>query len=234
VQRSAAIVVVTFMVLLSGCASTQQATGAQLSGFLGEYASLLRPAGEDGTGRLYRDPTTNWAAYRRILLEPVTIWGDVTTTLSNGQREDLQRLADSFYQTLALKLAKDYALVDQPVSGTLRIQAAISSGEGTRTEQLFASKVIPQAQAANLLWNFSGGKPPFAGEVTIEFLVKDARSGDLLAAGVDRRGAGRTLFSKEAFHSWRDVKDGVDFWIDASLYRLCLLQGGPHCIKPGE
>jgi hypothetical protein len=233
VQRRAAIIAGTLIVLLSGCASTQQANGVQSSGFLGEYASLLRPAGEDNAGRFYRDPNTNWAAYRRILLEPVTIWGDSTTALSNGEREDLQRLADSFYRTLALKLSKDYTLVDKPVSGTLRVQTAISSGEGARAE-LLVSKVITQAQAANLLWTFASKKPPLAGEVTVEFIVKDARTGNLLAAGVDRRGEGATLFHKEAFTSWGDVRNGLEFWTDASLYRLCLLRGGPNCITPRE
>lgn len=229
----AAMIIVAFMTLPSGCASKQEMTGAELSGFLDEYASLLRPVGEDHT-HLYRDPTTNWAAYRRVLLEPVTIWGEATNRLSNGEREDLQRLADSFYQTLALKFAKDYTLVDKPVYGAMRVQAAIASGEGARTEQMFVPKGIPQGQAANVLWNFASTKPAFAGEVAIEFIVKDARTGDLLAAGVDRRGGGRSLFSKEAFDSWQEVKDSVEFWIDASLYRLCLLRGGPHCVKPGE
>ncbi len=147
----AAVVFVSLIAFLSGCASTEHVKGVQGSGFLGEYASLLRPDGEDGAGRLYRNPDSNWAAYRRILLEPVAIWGDTSATLSNGQHEDLQRLADSFYHTLALKLSKDYELVDRPISSTLRIQAAMSYGEGARTEQMFMSKVIPQAQGANLL-----------------------------------------------------------------------------------
>ena len=233
-QRRAAIIAGVLIALLSGCASTQQANGVQASGFLGEYASLLRPAGEDNAGRLYRNPETNWAAYRRILLEPVTIWTDAATALSNGQREDLQQLVDSFYSTLALKLSKDYALIDAPVSGTMRIQAAISYGKGPRTEPMLASRVISQRHTASSLWTFASRKPGFTGEVAIEFIVKDARTGALLAAGIDRRDSGTTLLSKETFNSWNDVKNGLEFWTDASLYRLCLLRGGPNCIKPRE
>ena len=233
-RRCAAIIGVALLTWLTGCASTQRANGVQPSGFLGEYASLLRPVGEDNAGLFFRDPNTNWPAYRRILLEPVTIWGDSTTALSNGQGEDLQQLADSFYHTLAMKLSKDYTLVDAPVSGTMRIQAAISYGMGPRTEPMLASRVISQRQTASSLWTFASKKPSLAGEVAIEFLVKDARTGSLLAAGIDRRGAGRTLFGKQPFDSWQDVRDGVESWIDASLYRLCLLRGGPNCVRPRE
>ena len=233
-RRVATIIIVALLAGLNGCASTQPMAGAELSGFLDEYAALLRPVGQDHAHLLYRDPTINWAAYSRVLLEPVTIWGEVATPLSDGQREDLQRLADSFYQTLALKLGQDYALVDKPASGAMRVQAAVASGQGARTEQMFASKVILHGQAANMLWTFGSSKPPFAGDVAIAFMVKDARTGDLLAAGVDRRGTGRTLFRTEAFDSWREVRDSVEYWIDASLYRLCLLRGGPHCINPAQ
>ena len=219
---------------LSGCASTQETTGPQPSGFLGEYAYLLRPTGEDHAGLLYRDPEVHWAAYRRILLEPVMIWGDPTTVPSSGQREDLQQLVDSFYHLLASKLSKDYALVDAPVSGTMRIQTAISYGKGVRKEPLLTSKVSSQAQEANSLWTFASSKPVFTDEVAMEFIVKDARTDNLLAAGIDRGGSGTTLFKTEKFNSWNAVRNGLEFWADASLYRLCLLRGGPHCIKPAQ
>ena len=85
---------------------------------------------------------------------------------------------------------------------------------------------------ANVLWTFVSGKPAFAGEVTIEFKVHDAQTGALLAAGADRRVGGTKLFDKEVFNAWGDVKNSLEFWADASVYRFCVLRGGTRYVKP--
>ncbi len=222
-------------VLLIGCAATKPARDVPASGFLGEYRSLLRPGKEGEEAALtYRNPKANWAAYHKILLEPMTIWEDPASKLSGDKREDLQRLLDSFHHMLAQKLSKDYAMVATPAADTMHIQAAIIHPDTAVTELTVVSKVIPQARAANMLWTFASGKPAFAGEATIEFIVKDAQTGDLLAAGADRRVGGTNLFDKEVFNSWGDVKNALDFWADASVYRLCVLRGGTNCVKPKE
>ena len=78
----------------------------QPSSFHGEYRSLLEPGKGDEEALLrYRNPKASWAAHYKILLEPVTIWGAATSTLSGEQQEDPQRLVDSFCHTLALKLS---------------------------------------------------------------------------------------------------------------------------------
>ena len=130
------------------------------------------------------------------------------------------------------KLSRDYEMVTQPGLLAMRVQAAITHGEEAQTDLTVASKVIPQARVANVLWTFASGKPAFAGEVTIEFKVHDAQRGELLAAGADRRVGGTNLFDKEVFNEWGDVKNSLEFWADATVYRLCVLRGGTHCIKP--
>jgi len=232
-SRSGFVILILSAALLGGCASTKHAQEVRPSGFLAEYRALLKP-GEEGQEALrrYRNPNVKWAAYTKILLEPVTIWDDPANRLSPEQREDLQRLVDSFYDSLYLKLAKDYAMVEKPAPGAMRVQAAITHGEESRTGLAFASKAIPQLRLPNALWTLGNGKPAFAGEVTIEVIVKDAQTGELLAAGADRRVGGTNLFDKEVFNSWGDVKNSLEFWADASVYRLCLLRGGANCVKP--
>lgn len=219
-----------FAALLTGCGSTMQARNVHPSGFLEEHRSLLT-AGEKGKEALvrYRNPKTDWASYDKIVLEPVTIWDDPTRRLSTEQREDLQRFADSFYNTLHQKLSKDYRLVARPTPGAMRIQAAITHGEKSTLALTFASKAVWQLQAINTLWTGFSGKPAFAGEVTVEFKVQDADTGELLAAGIDRRVGGQQLFEKEVFNSWGDVKNSLEFWADATVYRLCTLRGESSC-----
>jgi len=231
--RNQIVLLALFAGLCSGCATTLQARDVQPSGFLGDDRSLLTP-GERGKEALvrYRNPKANWASYNSILLEPVVLRDDSAQKLTPNQREDLQRLVDSFSHALSLKLSKDYRIVDKPVPGAMRIQAAITHGEESLTALTFTSKMIPQLQATNMLWTFLSGKPAFAGEVTAEFKIHDAHTGELLAMGADRRVGGRNLLDKEVFNSWGDLKNSLEFWTDATIHRLCVLRGGVNCVAP--
>ncbi len=75
------------------------------------------------------------------------------------------------------------------------------------------------------------GKPAFVGEAEIEFKVKDAVSGELLAAGVDHRVGGKFL---QASHltSWGEVQDMMKLWAEWGSYNLCKLQERATCLEP--
>lgn len=226
------------MALLAGCATSSQARSVKPSGFLGDYGFLLHP-GKPGEEELlvYRNPDANWAAYKKILLEPVTIWSDPNWKLSSDERKDLQKLADSFQATLHQKLSADYEMVDLGGPAVMRIQIAITRGQRADMILKIASKGVPYGSAASFLWTFITGKPPFVGEASIEFIVKDAETEVLLSAGADRRVGADTIvagnsINTEYFNSWGDVKSSLDYWTDEVVYRLCVLRGGTNCVKP--
>jgi hypothetical protein len=233
------IIIMTALIItvamLSACAATKQARSMkEASPFLGEYRSLLRPGKGDEPLLIYRKemPTQKMAAYRSILLEPVTVWDDPNDKLSGDQRADLQSLADSFYATLKEKLSKDYEMVETAGPDTMRIQVAIIHGDKSKVGLATISKIIPQVRLLNTLWSFVSGKPAFTGEVSIEFKFTDASTGELLAAGADERVGTLKLFDATAFGSWGDVKNAFTYWGDFAVYRLCVLRGGSGCEKP--
>jgi hypothetical protein len=223
---------------LAGCATSSQARKVVPSGFLGDYRPLLKP-GKSGEEELliYKNSDAKWADYKKVLLEPVTIWSDPKWKLSNDQYKDLQRLVDSFQATLRQKLAGDYEMADQGGPGVLHIQVALTGGKQADTILKVASIGVPYGSAGKYLWTFITGKPPFVGEASIEFMVKDAETGDLLAAGADRRVGADTIVAGKAVNSeylssWGDVKHSLDFWTDEVVYRLCVLRSGTNCVKP--
>ena len=224
--------VLALAALLGGCAKTLQARDVQPSGFLGEYHSLLTKSPEDGALKGYRNPTVNWTAYQRILLEPVIVSDGFSSTLSVQQREDLQRLVDSFYDALYLRLSKDYELVEKPTAGTMRVRVAVAHAEKSWLAPALLSKMSLELQVVNTLWTFASGKPAFAGEITVESTVHDAQTGELLIAAADRRVGGQNPIDKEVFNSWGDVKNSLAFWTDLSAYRFCMLRGGTGCVQP--
>lgn len=218
--------------LVTGCGSTKQARDVQPSSYLGGYRSQLETGPADGALRVLKNPKANWPSYHKILLTPVLIWDGGSSKLDSRQREDLQQLADSFYDMLYLRLSKDYEMTENPSADTMRIQVAITHAEKSWLVPAVISKAVWQLQAANTLWTFASGKPAFAGEISVEFKVHDAHTGELLALGADRRVGGQKLLEREVFDSWGDVKNSLEFWTDAAVYRLCFLRSGASCIEP--
>lgn len=230
--RTQVLLLIAMAGLFAGCSTTMQGRHAQPSGFLGEERSRLQPGPEGGALLAYNKPAVNWSAYQKIVLKPVTVWKGLSSKLSHQQRHELQRLAGSFKDQLHMKLSKDYEVVEQSTAGAIVIEVALTDAEESWVVPAFLSKTIPQVQPASMLWTLGSGKGPFAGEITAEFKIHDAQTGELLAAGIDRRVGGRTPIDGEMLNSWGDVKNSLEFWTDAAVYRLCTLRGGPGCVEP--
>ena len=220
------------ILLLAGCVTSRQARNVKPSGFLGASASLLEK-GKQGEETLlvYHKHDTNWASYDKVLLDPITIWSEKASTLPADQLADYQKVVDSFHLTLRDKLAKSYGMVDAPAPGALRIQTAIINGAQANTPLKVAKTIAPYAGFADLLWTFVTGKPAFAGEVSLEYMIKDSQSGELLAAGADRRVGGNQV-GASTFTTWGDVQNILIYWSDLTVYRLCVDRAGPDCRRP--
>jgi Protein of unknown function (DUF3313) len=221
-----------FASLLTGCGSTMQARSTESSTYLGGYRAQLAEGPKNGVLQVYKNPSANWPSYRKILLVPVIVWDGGSPKLDRQQHDDLQRLADSFYNLLYLRLSDDYEMVEKPSADTMRVQVAITHAEQAWVAPAFVSKIVPQLRAADTLWTFASGKPAFAGEISIEFKVHDAQTAEILAVGADRRVGGQQLFDKEVFNSWGDVKNSLEFWTEGAAYRLCVLRGATGCVEP--
>jgi hypothetical protein len=209
------------------------ARDVQQQGPITEHQALLTEVKDDRAAlKGYRNPVANWRAYDKILLEPVVISEGFASTLSTEQRDDLMKLTESFYAKLRENLSKHYQVTDTPSAGTMRFRVAITHAEQSWMTLAVLTKAVWQLQAANTLWTLTRGKPAFAGEVTAEFTITDAVTGDLLEVGVDRRVGGQNPLDREVFNSWGDVKNSLNYWADSSAYRLCGTRGGANCVEP--
>lgn len=233
-RRTEICVVAAAVALLGGCVTSHQARRVTPSGFLGESASLLKK-GRKGEEALlvYRKNGVDWSSYNKIILEPVTIWGKESSTLPPAELADYQRLADNFYLTLKEKLSKSYVMTVVPAPRTMRIRAALINGAQANKTLKVAKTIAPYAGYADILWTFGTGKPAFSGEVSFEYTIKDSRSGELLAAGADRRVGGNQL-GKSTLTSWGDVQNILLYWSDAAVYWLCVDRRETGCLKPKE
>src|SRR5215472_2276975 len=80
-RRITSILLISVLIGISGCASTQGAKSVKKSGFLGDYSllkegqrSTISEGVEDQALWIYKNPAADWPKYTKIQLEPVTIW----------------------------------------------------------------------------------------------------------------------------------------------------------------
>jgi hypothetical protein len=218
--------------MLTGCVTSRQARNVTPGGFLGPSASLL-VKGEKGEETLlvYHRPNTDWRSYEKVLLDPVAIWSAKPSTLPPEQLADYQKLVDSFQIALTEKLSRDYGMIEAPSPRSLRIQTAIVNGSQANNTLKVAKNIAPYAGFADILWTFVTGKPAFTGEVSLEYMIRDAQTGELLAAGADRRVGGNQL-GASTFTTWGDVQNILTYWSDLAIYRLCVDREARDCRKP--
>jgi hypothetical protein len=121
------------------------------------------------------------------------IWRRAELEKEGAPMEDIQRLANNFYLILQKELEKDYKMVNEPGPRTLKIQVALTDIEESWAAMDTVTSVIPIGMAVSAAKEFATGKPSFVGEVSAEVKATDARTGQLLAAGVDRRVGGNEI-----------------------------------------
>jgi Protein of unknown function (DUF3313) len=224
-------VTMAVVAIFAGCTTSSHARNVTPSGFLGDSASLLKKGGKDDVLLVYRNPNASWTSYDKIIVDPVVIWDVENSKLPPDQMADFQKLVDEFYRTLKDNLSKDYVITDTPTSGAMRLQVAILNGKKANAPLKVAKTVAPYAGSADTLWAFATGKPAFAGEVSIEYMIKDSQSGELLAAGADRRVGGNQL-GNATLKTWGDVQNILVYWSDEARYLLCLDRKAKDCTKP--
>ncbi len=217
--------------LVSGCARTKQARSVQDSGFLGDYSMLEK--GKKGEAlETYRNPDADWPSYSKILLDPVAIWSRAEKRIDSTPQEDLQMLANNFYSLIYKEFSKDYEMVKEPGPRTMRIQIALTDVEKSWAAVNTVTSIIPVGIVVSAAKDFTTGKPSFVGEVSAEAKILDARTGQLLLMGVDRRVGSNSI--RASVDNWDDANKICELWSKWMRFRLCKLRGDKDCSEPAE
>ena len=229
--RATALVATVLAISIVGCADTTRDSKVHYSGFLGEYSSLVK--GDDKQAeRRYLRPDVDWGSYDRVLLDPVMLWRGDKSRRDGVSSHDAQVMMDYFYQVIYKDLEEQgLDMVTSPMPDTLRVQVALTKLKESHVVLDVVSTVVPVGLVLSGLDKAITGKPAFVGEAEIEYKVKDAVSGELLAAGVDHRVGGKFL---QASHltSWGEVEDMMKLWAVYGSYNLCKLQKRATCLEP--
>ncbi len=233
----AGVLVPLALLWLSGCAATQEAKSVEKSGFLGDY-SMLKEGQRSTFGRgaenqallVYKNPAVDWKKYKKVQLDPVTVWLGKDSQMKDVPAEDRQRLATLLWSKIDEQLRKDYEMTSQSGPDVLRIQVAITEGETSNAFLDTISSIIPQTRLLSGAKSVATGVSAFTGSASVEMKATDGAAGTLLVAAVDRRGGTKSLSG--VTNSWHDVEEAYRFWAEKMRYRLCQFRGGTNCVEP--
>jgi Protein of unknown function (DUF3313) len=230
--------ILLFMLVVTGCASTQEAKSVEKSGFLGDYSllkegerSTFRQGAENQALLVYKNPAADWRKYRKIWLDPVTVWmSQKDSQLKEVSVEDRQRLAALLWSELDQQLRKDYVMTGEPGPDVMRIQAAITEAGSSNAVLDTVTSIIPQTRLLSGMKSVATGVSAFTGSASVEMKITDSATGAILAEAVDRRGGTKSLSG--VTNSWNDVEEAYRFWAEKVRYRLCQNRGGMNCVEP--
>lgn len=214
----------------AGCAATRAASIEGRSGFLGNSYSLLKTGDDNQAQAVYYNPRANFAMYSKIWLAPVSVIRSKGSNLAGYSREEVQSIASTTYDSFAKELSTRWQIVDRAGPGTLKVELAITEVDRSEPVMDTITSIIPQARTVSLLKTLATGKPAFVGEASGEAKMTDALTGELVAAGMDRR-VGTKNFSGMT-DSWNDFTAAVDYWAKRFSYNLCVKQSGKDCEAP--
>lgn len=221
-------VCIIICLLLGGCTAGMQARDVDIKQSLLVNPSIL----EKGSGEqaLYRyvNPKADIKKYTKIMVEPVLI--EKQGELDAKERENYQKLANNAYIYLTRELKHDYHIIQAPEPGTLRVQMAIIDADSSKPVRNITSSIIPIGIGISLAKYGATGKQSGVGEITGEFKITDAVSGELLGAGLDRRVGGKNI--EGVFDTWNHADAALQYWAKRLRYVLCTGRGSAGCIKP--
>jgi uncharacterized protein DUF3313 len=237
-RRIISLLLISVLIVVSGCASTQEAKSVEKSGFLGDY-SLLKEGkrstfGQDAENQallMYENPAADWRKYKKIQLDPVTVWmSQKDSQLKEIPVEDRQRLATLLWSKVDEQLRKDYQVTNEPGPDVVRIQAAITEAGESSVVMDTVSSIVPQLKLLSGMKSMATGVSAFSGSASVEVKITDSGTGAILAEAVDRRGGTKSLSG--VTNSWNDAEEAYRYWAEKLRYRLCQRRGGTNCVEP--
>lgn len=201
--------------LVAGCATKNEPTQSEYSGFLKNYSDLKEtkdPYGE--TFLRYVNPKLNPANYSAVIVDPLTTYpkAEPTDQLSMATIDQIRG-----YGTTCLKqaIASRVQVTETPGPGVVKLQVAIT-GVASAKEGLKPYQVVPLAFVATMATNAAEGEKHEA-KLLVEGLATDSVSGEVLSKVV-RSHTGKQLqrvASNNPVITFDSVKPVMDEWCDS-------------------
>lgn len=205
--------------MAAGCATSKPApiSSTTQSGFLGDY-SRLQPGSKEKEQVLlrYLNPAAQWQQYTKVMIDPVTFWGDEN---SKVKPNDQKALTTYFHAALRKQFGQSFQVVNVAGPGVMRLQVALTDLESSTPGLRTISLVVPQARMLNMVQSLATGKYVGAGAAQAEMRLTDAVTGQILGEVLDKRLGGSSA-SSAASWEWGDAQIIMDQWAEKAAARI--------------
>ena len=229
------VFLVVWLCFLTSCAATKHAKEVEPSGFLSPDIYLMLKDGNEeeleATKRFMAE-NVDWKTYTKIMLDPIVLFSGPVDKKKGISQEDKQHLLDYFFNK-AYKAIEESPYLEhatQPGPGIIRIQNAVVNMDESHVTLGAISTYIPTISLLTAITTIKRDKPAFVGEMGIEYKYTDSSTGELLAAGIDKRYGAKRL--GKGTDSWADVFKIMDYYVKLFEFRACRLQEREKCKRP--
>jgi len=230
-MRTALMVVMSTAALLGGCAGSYQARSVDIKEATLFDPNILKEGKEGQSLYRYVNPKVDAKQYTKVFVDKVLVRKD--GQLDMEELQNYQNLAYNAYVYLTKELGKDYPIVTAPEPGAVRIQMAITDADSSKPVRNTLSTFVPVGMVLNLVKYSATGKQSGVGEISVEMLITDATTGELLGAALDRRVGGKEVST--LWSSWANANAALEYWAQQLRFVFCDMRGGGvTCVKPGD
>ena len=223
-------------VAFTACAHSQQAGGygkAEPSGFLKDYSKLQPAKDETEASLAYFTPDkAKFKNYTKVLLEPVQVWRGEKSDAKDLDQEDADYVSKYLYSRVDEELRKDYMMTKEAGPGVMRVRIGVTeAGKGIPfIDNLTAA--YPGTMVMSQGKKMVSGTQSFVGKASVEIEVTDSQTGELIGAGVDRRGGGK--YAWKPLNRWEDFEQAANYWAKKVRWRACRLREATNCVMPED
>ena len=203
-----------------GGATKQVANAQPVGGFL-PNPGLLQPGNSGDPDLVYRSSTAILSNYRRVMLEPVTVWAGPDSSFNNLTPAQRQILVNKFHWDLRQALANHCVLTNVASPGTIQLRFALVDATAPNPVLNTVATYTPYASSAYDAASFllNNGVGYFAGSATAEGYATDAATGALIWEAVDKR-AGTTSMAENTLNTKLDIEHAFQDWSAKLASRL--------------
>ena len=196
-----------------GGATKQMALDAPpVGGFL-PHPELLQPGGAGRADFVYLNTAANIGKYKKVMIDPVTIWAGPHSELNQVPADQQRALANLLYSELYSALKGHCTLTQRAEPNTLHFRFALVDTKEPNATVNTVATYAPYASTAYSVASFAFNKGVgyFSGTATGEGYATDAVNGTLLWQAVDKRG-GTTALAANTLDNWRDIRHVFEAW----------------------
>ncbi|MHB8111143.1 MAG: DUF3313 domain-containing protein [Syntrophorhabdaceae bacterium] len=199
------LVVMTVMLALSA-GYAQDAP--KYSGFLAGYYDNLKPGPEGGVKMRWLKPGIDFTKYRKLMLDSVVFYLSDDSEYKGIDPQDMKELADGFNKAVMDTMNDKSIMVAEPAPEVARIKFAITGLKQSRPGLSAVSSIIPVGLAMSFVKKGVSDSWSGSGATSMEVMVLDSKTNEVIAVGVDQRTAGFT----ERFSKWGSAQEAFKFW----------------------